>query len=300
MKFVLIPAGEFEMGSPAEQLKIAQSELKSDFAEGETPRHKVSLSKPFLFSIYEVTCADFEAFVAATGHVTESETDQSWKGGNGWDPIKLKFVFRDRRFDWRKIGYPQSRRHPVVNVTHGDCLAFCKWLSQKEGRNYRLPTEAEWEYACRAGSDSLFYFGDDPKLLIRQGNVADEELKKTMPRESYEYAPGSDSHAFTAPVGLYPPNPWGLFDMHGNVSELCSDYFDPKYYERSPPLDPPGPDAPLNARRPRFVVRGGSWQDSPADIRSANRIFVSNDNRHCYIGFRVVLEVASPAEPFKD
>lgn len=287
------------MGSTTEHLRIARSEFESHFAEGETPVHKVVLSKQFLFSIYEVTCADFEAFVSATDYATEAENDQSWKGGNGWDPTKQEFVFRDRKFDWKNTGYPQSTRHPVVNVTHADCIAFCNWLSKKEGRTYRLPTEAEWEYCCRAGTNSLFSFGDDARNLVHNANVADDELKKAMPRKSYRYAPGSDGHAFTAPVGLYPPNPWGLFDMHGNVSELCSDYFDPSYYERSPQIDPQGPESALDVRRPRFVVRGGSWQDSPADIRSGNRIFVSADNRHCYVGFRVVLEVASSMEPDK-
>jgi sulfatase modifying factor 1 len=297
MKFALIPAGEFEMGSSEEQLTIARSELESSFAEGETPVHTVSISKPFLISIYEVTCADFEAFVAATGYVTEAETDQSWKGGSGWDPSKMKFAFRDRRFDWRKVGYPQSRRHPVVNVTHRDCVAFCEWLSQKESRRYRLPTEAEWEYACRAGTTSMYYFGDDANELVSHANVADDVLRTKMPRKSWSYVPGDDGHAFTAPVGMYPPNEWGLFDMHGNVSELCSDYFDPKYYERSPQIDPKGPDAPVDGRRTSFVVRGGSWQDTPADNRSGNRIFVSTDNRHCYVGFRVVLEVNSRPNP---
>lgn len=291
MKFALIPAGEFAMGSPAEHLRIARSVLESSFAEGETPVHTVTLSKPFLFSLYEVTCANFEAFVAATGYVTEAENDKSWKGGSGWEPSKKKFAFRDRRFDWRKVGYPQSRRHPVVNVTHSDCLAFCKWLSEKEGRRYRLPTEAEWEYACRAGSTSMFSFGDDVNQLVSHANVADDVLRTQMLRESWAYVPGEDGHAFTAPVGMYPPNEWGLFDMHGNVSELCSDYFDPTYYERSAQIDPEGPDAPTDARRPSFVVRGGSWRDTPADNRSGNRIFVSTDNRHCYVGFRVVLEL---------
>ena len=121
------------------------------------------------------------------------------------------------------MGFEQTDEHPVVNVSWNDALAFCRWLSKKEGKICRLPTEAEWEYACRAGSTTRYCFGDDASDLG-------------------EYAwYGANSDRKTHPVGTKKPNAWGLYDMHGNAWEWCADGYDAEYYEKSPTDDPTGP-----------------------------------------------------------
>src|SRR5262249_48557534 len=147
----------------------------------------------------------------------------------------------------------QTDEHPVVNVTWNDAVAFCGWLSRKTGRKCELPTEAEWEYACRAGSRTKYYHGDDPEGLAKIANVADASFLKVFPDNTYAIK-ADDGYAFTAPVGRFQPNAFGLYDMLGNVWEWCSDHHDAKYYRESPAADPKGPSA-----GEYHVLRGGSW-----------------------------------------
>ena len=143
------------------------------------------------------TVADF---VRETNYKTVPERDA--KGGVGVDPATNKYELGPK-YNWRNTGFPQADSHPVVNVTWNDAVAFCDWLSRKEGRAYRLPTEAEWEYACRAGTTTLFSTGDDPKGLVAVANLGGQ----------------ADGFRFTAPVGSLRANAFRLFDMHGNVWE---------------------------------------------------------------------------------
>ena len=153
----------------------------------------------------------------------------------------------------------------MVNVSWNDAVAFCKWLSRKEGKTYRLPTEAEWEYACRAGTTTRYYSGDDPETLAKVGNVADAALKAKFPDWKYTIK-ANDGYVFTAPVGKFKPNAFGLYDMHGNAWQWCTDWYGAEYYARSPIDDPTGPDS--GAVR---VLRGGSWFVRPFFSRSATR-----------------------------
>jgi len=153
---------------------------------------------------------------------------------------------------------------PVEEVSWNDAQEFCRKLSQQEGKAYRLPTEAEWEYACRAGSGTRFHFGDDESQL---GEYA-----------WYE----NNSESQTHPVGTKRPNAFGLFDMHGSVWEWCSDGYDESYYKNSPVDDPQGPSAG-DVR----VLRGGSWYGWPGDSRSALRLRGTPDGRISSVGFRV-------------
>jgi len=173
MKLVLIPAGEFLMGSP---------DSDKDANDGEKPQHSVRITRPFYLGATEVTVGQFRRVVESAGYRTESEKDVL--GGPGWDAAKGERVI-DRKYTWRNAGFFQTGEHPVVNVSWNDALAFCDMLSVMEGLKredgYRLPTEAEWEYACRAGTATRYDNGDDPEALAVVGNIADGTLKAKYP-----------------------------------------------------------------------------------------------------------------------
>jgi formylglycine-generating enzyme required for sulfatase activity/serine/threonine protein kinase len=266
IKFKRIPAGSFLMGSPDED-KAAEDDEK--------PQHGVRITKPFYLGVHEVTRGQFRRFVDDAGYQTEAEKDG--KGGYGRNEEKKNFE-QNPRYTWQNPGFEQTDDHPVVNVSWNDAQAFVAWLSQKEGRTYRLPTEAEWEYACRAGSTTRYSFEDDPEGLAAVGNVADGTLNEKYPGKTIA---ARDGFVFTAPVGRYTPNVWGLFDMHGNVYEWCSDGFAADYYKRSPVDDPRGVDG--TAHR---VIRGGSWLNGALRVRAAYRDHYGPSDRHTYLGFR--------------
>ncbi len=268
MKLVRIPTGEFVMGSP---------EGEEDRDDDET-QHRVRITKPFYLGMYEVTVGDFRQFVTDTGFKTDAEKDG--EGGWGWNEAEGNFG-RDPKYTWRNLGFTQTDRHPVANVSWNDAVAFCGWLSQKEGRTYRLPTEAEWEYACRAGTTTRFYHGDDLEGLAKVGNVADASLKPKWPSAVWAIT-SSDGYAFTSPVGGFRPNDFGLYDMHGNVWEWCSDWYEPTYYVKSPLNDPFGPITGHDR-----VLRGGGWDSRAQSLRSAVRNPLEPGYRVNDFGFRV-------------
>jgi formylglycine-generating enzyme required for sulfatase activity len=275
MRLVLLPKGRFRMGSP-------DGELGRDGDEG--PVHEVELTRPFYLSAHTVTVGQFKQFVKATGYRTEAETDG--RGGNGFDPVTRKVGNNQPRFNWKEVGWPQTDRHPVVNVSWNDATKFCEWLSKKERKTYRLPTEAEWEYACRASTATRYWSGDADESLKGSANIADQSLQARMgPGVGAQCVPWDDGHPFTAPVGRFRPNPWGLYDMHGNVFQWCHDWLDTNYYRTSPPADPPGP-----ANGTRRVYRGGSWNSNPRGARSAYRLWGAPSERSCRLGFRVACE----------
>jgi formylglycine-generating enzyme len=230
IRIVPIPSGEFEMGSSPAKVEQAQKlfpYMKKEWFEDEQPRHKVRITAIRGLSAQEVTVGQFRRFAEDMRYKTDAEGDD--KGGSGYDAAKKQFV-QDPRFTWKDPGFAQSDDHPVVNVSWNDATAFCGWLSRRDGRTYRLPREAEWEYCCRAGSraESFFGNGDDPERLVEVGNVADASLRALASVEGAITA--NDHFAFTAPVGSFRPNEWGLFDMHGNVAEWCLDGYDAAYY----------------------------------------------------------------------
>ena len=171
----------------------------------------------------------------------------------------------DPKCTWQRPGFEQADDHPVVCVSWNDARAFCAWLSAKEGKQYALPTEAQWEYACRAGSGTKFYFGDDDRELAL-------------------YAWCKLNSGFgTHPVGQKKPNAWGLFDMHGNVWQWTADWF-ADYDQKSPKADPPGPSGGGDR-----VLRGGTRHEPLTRCRAAQRMCNSPGFRDTYRGFRVVL-----------
>jgi eukaryotic-like serine/threonine-protein kinase len=282
MELVLIPAGRFSMGSPetANELMKAFPYAKKGWFAGDRPVHRVTISHSFYLGKYEVTKGQFKKFVENVGYRTDAEKDG--KGGFGYTGNDDKRFEHRPSFSWRDWGIEEGDTSPVVNVSWNDALAFCEWLSKKEGEKYRLPTEAEWEYACRAGTVSRYYNGENPEDLIKIANVWDAAAKEKDPT-AINNLNSSDGWAFTSPVGRFRPNNFGLYDMIGNAAEWCSDWYDEDYYSKSPEPDPLGPAA--GSVR---VIRGGGWSHYPVSCRCAARGRFGPARCNSRIGFRVV------------
>jgi formylglycine-generating enzyme required for sulfatase activity len=167
-------------------------------------------------------------------------------------------------------GFTGNANKPVENVSWNDARAFCQKLSRKTGKKYRLPSEAEWEYACRAGTTTRYFFGDNANQL-----------------EQYAWFWGS-SNSGTHPVGQIKPNPWGLYDLYGNIWEWCEDGWH-KYYKGAPVDGTAWNDNHVQSQR--RVIRGGSWGNNPQNCRSASRLYDNFDRRHYNNGFRVVVSL---------
>ena len=283
MKLVLIPAGEFTMGNrhTAEDEAKAFQPYGLAFSAGafdmEYPPHRVRITQPFYLGAYHVTRGQFRQFVEATHYRTDAEKDSN--GSSGY--ISDGAFEQKPQFNWRNPGFAQTDEHPVVEVSWNDANAFCEWLSRKEAVTYRLPTEAQWEYACRAGTTTRYYSGDDPETLTQVANVADATAKAQFP-DSKHTINGSDGYPFTAPVGQFRPNAFGLYDMHGNACQWCSDRYGAAYYATSPSDDPDGPAAGTWR-----VLRGGAWTYPPHYVRSANRGGFLPSRHNAITGFRV-------------
>ncbi|MBS0508257.1 MAG: formylglycine-generating enzyme family protein [Proteobacteria bacterium] len=300
MPFVRIAPGSFLMGSDeaVEALARAYPQLERRRLEqlaDEAPVHRVRITRAFYLGQTEVTVGQFRRFVQASGYVTEAEADGT--GGYGYnpayDPDKSArgdaFEGRDPRYSWRNPGFVQGEDHPVVNLTWHDAHALAAWLSATEGRRYRLPSEAEWEYACRAGTRTRYPHGDDPAALARHANVFDQDAAPHWPRWRAQAAPGHDGHAFTAPVGSYAPNAFGVHDMLGNVWEWVSDWYGADSYAHAPSDDPQGP-----ARGQVRLRRGGSWHTWPLYARCAFRNWNTPQTRYTLVGLRLVREIEAP------
>ena len=298
MELVLIPAGKFKMGSGESAKETAaffnktyrenfppdlEEGVEANFFQNEHPQHEVSITKPFFMGMHHVTRGQFNQFVADTAYKTDTEKDKNLLAW-GWDSDKKQFS-NDKKYSWQNTGFKQTDEHPVVNVTWIDAMAFCKWLSKKEGKTYRLPTEAEWEYSYRAGTTTRYPSGDDPKTLGKVTDLADlvdATVRAKMPDWKYMIR-HSDNYMFTSPVGKSKPNAFGLYDMYGNAFQWCSDWYGDKYYAQSLAIDPTGPDSGKDR-----VIRGGTWTFRPLGARCAERSRTEPDGRNCAAGFRVV------------
>ncbi len=288
MKLVWIPAGEFMMGGQesAEELvkAFAAYKRKADFFKDEYPQHHVRITKAFYMGKYEVTVGQFRRFVEDSGYKTEAEKDG--EGGWGYNPQTGQCEGRKIQFNWLNTGFPQSDDHPVVNVTWNDAVAFCRWLSRKEGKTYGLPSEAQWEYACRAETSKRYQNGDDPEGLIRVANTLDAKGRTTFPHVQELTFLADEKPQFTIPVGGKEANQFGLYDMHGNVWEWCADWYDADYYWKSPVDDPAGPESGN-----RRVRRGGAWNSFPLWARVSFRNWNTPQSRCVNLGLRVVGEI---------
>lgn len=296
MKFVMIPAGEFLMGSDESPDTLARDfpllERKR-FEEliDEAPVHEVRITRSFYLGQHEVTVGQFRRFVEASGYKPESEADGT--GGYGYsrdyDAEKSArgdaFEGRNQKYSWHNPGFAQGDDHPVVNVTWNDAVAMSLWLSEKEGVHYRLPSEAEWEYAARAGTRTRYHNGDEVRELLKVANLFDADAGKNWQKWQSHALSGHDGFAFTAPVGSFASNAFGLYDMHGNVWEWCADWYGEDYYSKSPLNDPAGPQSG-NVR----IRRGGSWHTWPFYVRSSYRNWNSANTRYTLVGIRLLRE----------
>jgi formylglycine-generating enzyme required for sulfatase activity len=267
LEMVRIPKGKFLMGSPKNE------EGRDD---NESPQHEVTLKKDFYLGKYEVTRGQFRRFVESESYKTEAELDG--KGSVGWDEASEDFK-QDKKYNWKNAGFEQSDDHPVVNVSWNDAVKYCEWLSKKEGKRFRLPTEAEWEYSSRARILNRFSFGDDEEDLAKHGNVADGTAKEKYPKWDKAIR-AKDGYIYTSPVGRFGVNVFGLHDIYGNVWEWCGDWYGE--YSTESVSDPSGPSSGSGR-----VYRGGSWNSHPLLCRSAVRGADLPSFRGGYLGFRL-------------
>ncbi len=297
MRFVRIPSGEFLMGSLEEPNALARDFPQLDYERflslgDEAPVHRVRITRDFYFGREEVTVGQFGRFLDLSGYVPESIADGTGAYGfnPNYDPTKSvrgdAFEGRDPKYSWRNPGFIQSDDHPVVNVTWNDAVALADWLSRREGVRYRLPTEAEWEYACRAGTNTRYATGDQPASLPSQANLFDMDSATHWPKWRPHALEIRDGYAFTAPVGSFAPNDFGLYDMHGNVWEWVADWHAEDAYARSPIDDPQGPESGSVK-----VRRGGSWHSWPFYARCAFRNWNTVQTRYTLVGIRLVREI---------
>ena len=244
MNMIRISGGPFLMGSEGGR-----------GGEDESPVHQVTLS-PFLISETEVTLAQWKKFC--------DESDTYW---DRWDAVRT---------------YSPKEDYPICFVSWEDAKEFCEWLSEKEGRTYRLPTEAEWEYAAKGGLKGRLFPWGDHKPDGSQCNFADR-LEMEKEKDVWADPNVTDGYAYCAPSKAYPPNGYGLYNMAGNIWEWCSDWYCKTYYKESPAKDPQGPSSGRLK-----VIRGGAWCFHSDALRVSNRYGVDPKLQTGFTGFRVV------------
>jgi formylglycine-generating enzyme required for sulfatase activity len=256
MQFVLIKPGTFKMGSPDDEPERYKDEVL----------HEVTLTSGFYMQTTQATVGQWRQFAKEFGYKSEAETSG---GAYTWTGSEWKL---QKGIYWDNPGFAQTDSHPVTCVSWNDAQKLIEWLSKKEGKTYRLPTEAQWEYACRAGTTTPFAFGN---CL----STDDANYNGNWPLEG---CPKGEWRQRTVPVGSLKANAWGLYDMYGNVWEWCEDWYED--YPTGSVVDPTGPST--GAAR---VLRGGGWNGSAGDCRSALRDGDAPAERDANGGFRLVL-----------
>ena len=264
---IVIPPGHFVMGSPAAE----------DGRFDDERQHEVRIGYSFAVGIHAVTVGEFAAFVQQTGYDTGNHC---WVYEGGSD-----FVEREGR-SWRNPGFAQTDRHPVVCVNYADTQAYLRWLGKKTGHRYRLLSEAEWEYAARAGTTTARYWGNDANQACAYANAPDLTFRAQF--SDYEIVNCHDDHVFTAPVGSFKPNAFGLYDMLGNVWQYVGDCYVPDY-EATPHDGSPQTDCSANVGefKNTQVLRGGAWDGYARFVRAAFRGKEDPGLRNNNDGFRI-------------
>jgi len=272
-EMVVVPAGEFVMGSSA-GLSVRD--------RNEAPAHKVTISRPFGIGRTEITRGQFKAFMRESGY--RMATSNCWY----WNEQKMQSENYDFGIDWQNPGYAQQDDHPVVCVNWHDAKAYVAWLEKTTGKDYRLPSEAEWEYAARAGSETSRPWGEASNEACRFANLLDATAGKRISGATGRFGSRRELHdcddgfAYTAPAGRFQPNAFGIFDMVGNVSEWIEDCWNDSY--GGAPIDG---GAWLGGDCGRRVERGASWFSQPDFARSARRGRAGVENRDQLRGFRI-------------
>ncbi len=260
-RMVFVKGGCFQMG-----------DIFRDVPSSEKPVHEVCVDD-FYIGKYEVTVGEFRKFVESTGYRTEAEAQDgchSWVGDGTEKKIKEHY--------WDNTGFPQTDNGPVVCVSWNDVYNYVKWLNKKGGSNYRLLTEAEWEYAARSGGKAYQYSWGNK---TPSGNVADESARSVM-ADLKIWDGYKDGHSYTAPVGSYKPNDIGVYDMSGNVYEWVQDWHEKDYYSHSPKANPSG-----GASGKDKMLRGGAWDLQPDTARTTSRYWNEAGARAVCMGFRL-------------
>jgi len=272
---VVIPTGEFVMGSPADE---------TGHADNEEPQRRVRIATGFALGQSEVTVGQFREFVRASRYVTDAEkigTSAVYEESTGR-------IGERRGITWQNdyAGERAGEDLPVINVSWNDANAYLAWLSDRTGKHYRLPSEAEFEYALRSGSSTRYPWGDaNPDKKV--GNFTGEGDRSPSKRSwSSAFPRYSDGFWGPAPVKSFPPDAFGLYDMEGNVSEWVEDCWHDNYVRA-----PRDSSAWVNPGCERRVVRGGSWGSDPDQVRSAFRIAAASDTRSARVGFRVARDL---------
>lgn len=275
-ELVVIPEGQFMMGS---------TENERGRASHESPRHRVVFDGGYAVGRYEVTVAEFRQFVEATGYRTDAE-----RSGRGrlYDP-RTRRITDQAGVHWR-LDYRGRRAEdalPVIHVSWRDAQAYVAWLSEKTGKAYRLPSEAEFEYVLRAGSQWMYPWGQDmPTQLV--GNLAgDGDRSPTQAKWRVSFPAYADGHWGPAPIGSFAANPMGVHDMVGNVMEWVEDCWHDSYVRA-----PTDGSAWVNQGCGQHVVRGGSWASTPQLARSAYRMALGERDSDVRVGFRVARDLA--------
>lgn len=275
-EMVLIAVGDFQMGSPKDEIGRY---------DDETPRHPVAISKPFAIGRCEVTVGEFRRFVEASGYLTSAERGLGCrrldKASGQWK--------ENPTLSWRLPGFiPYDDQHPVVCVSWEDAQAYIAWLNHELGlptNSYRLPSEAEWEYAARAGTDTAYFWGDSNAEQCAFANGRDQAAKASSSEffdKNSTFADCSDGFDFTAPVASFKPNGFGLFDTTGNVLEWVQDCYHDSY--KGAPGDGRAWQEDGCENR---VLRGGSWINKPSILRSAYRGWFRPVETDSISGFRL-------------
>lgn len=285
---VVIPPGTFTMGSTPEETTRGGAPDKD--APREWPAHEVTISSAFALGRFDITRAQYARFVEATGHPDGSECITWNVPANKWELVAGA--------TWKEPIIPQGPDHPVGCLSLADTKAYVAWLSELTGQRYRLPTEAEWEYAARAGTTSMQSWGDGFDNVCKFANVSDlsrARLHGGLEEQPTRFFRCDDGYPYTSPVGSFPPNPFGLYDMIGNNWVWVEDCYFATY--EGAPTD----GSAWTGDCERLVVRGGGWYSRVWFIRSAARSREPPDFRAVSLGLRVVRELgaadgSTPAE----
>ncbi len=272
---VVIPAGSFMMGSP---------DNEADRFSNEGPRHRVTFERGFALARTEISVGEFAIFINDTGYRTDAE-----RAGNSriYD-LRTGRMDRQDRITWRNdyVGEAADDDLPVIHVSWNDAQAYANWLSEQTGRSYRLPSEAEFEYSVRAGSQARFWWGDGSPSETVENLTGDGDTSPTNARWNVAFRRYSDGHWGPAPTGSFQSNPFGLYDMAGNVMEWTEDCWHDSFVRA-----PNDGSAWVNPGCERRVIKGGSWSSTPAMTRSAFRLSSTPNSTDMRVGFRVARDL---------